>query len=51
MSSDSPDGIYFYLDDEKYIKGEDYPLINVRGNGYKSIIVRKNKEIRIKDEP
>ena len=51
MSSDSPDGVYFYLDDEKYIKGEDYPLINVRGNGYKSIIVRKNKEIRIKDEP
>ena len=51
MNSDSPDGIYFYLDDEKYIKGEDYPLINVRGNGYKSIIVRKNKEIRIKDEP
>lgn len=40
----------FYLDDEDYLNGEEYPQVIIWGNGLKNIKIRKNKSIVIKDE-
>lgn len=40
----------FYLDDEDYLNGEEYPQVIIWGNGLKNIKIRKNKSIEIKDE-
>lgn len=42
--------ISFYLDDEDYLSGEEYPQIIIWGDGLKNIKIRKNKSIVIKDE-
>ena len=42
--------ISFYLDDEDYLSGEEYPQIIILGDGLKNIKIRKNKSIVIKDE-
>lgn len=40
----------FYLDDEDYLNGEEYPQVIIWGDGLKNIKIRKNKSIVIKDE-
>lgn len=50
QSNDDMMSYSFYLDDDNYLHGEEYPQVIISGNGLKNIKIRKNKSIVIKDE-